>query len=225
LGDEAVRVARQAARESGTRLMVHIGDPDKQVEAATTRGMLNLMEPGDIVTHFFTGQQANLLDPNGRVWPELAEAIARGVIMDCAHGRFNFSFDTARRLLDQGLRPHCLSTDMTRPGRHTTVGSLTEIMSKSLALGFSLEEVVRMTTSNPAHALGMADTLGSLAEGREADITVLEKTAGEFTFRDCMGDTLHGEVALAPALTVRAGEPMPLDWGPRPGGWLPESDG
>ena len=29
----------------------------------------------------------------------------RGVVMDCAHGRGNFSFDVAQRLLDQGLRP------------------------------------------------------------------------------------------------------------------------
>ena len=222
LGAEAVKTARRAARESGTRLMVHIGDPDKEVDASVTRAMLDLMEPGDIVTHFFTGQQANLLDPNGRAWPEVAEAAARGVSMDCAHGRFNFSFDTARRLLDQGVYPDCLSTDMTRPGRHTTVGSLPEIMSKALALGFSLEQVVRMTTANPARALGMTETLGSLAPGREADVTVLERLEGDFLFRDCMGVMLRGQQALAPALTVRGGEPMPLDWGPRPRGWLPD---
>ena len=223
LGAEAVRTARRAARESGTRLMVHIGDPDKEVDASVTRAMLDLMEPGDIVTHFFTGQQANLLDPNGRVWPEVAEAVARGVCMDCAHGRFNFSFDTAQRLLDQGVYPDCLSTDMTRPGRHTTVGSLPEIMSKAMALGFTLEQVVRMTTANPARALAMSDTLGSLAPGREADVTVLDRLDGEFLFRDCDGVTLRGTQALAPALTVRGGEPMPLDWGPRPRGWLPDA--
>jgi dihydroorotase len=223
VGAEAVREARRAARETGTRLMLHVGDPEKQVAAAVTRAGLGLLEPGDIVTHFFTGQQANLLDPNGRPWPEVAEAARRGVFMDCAHGRGNFSFDAARRLLDQGVRPHCLSTDLTVPGRYGVVGSLTETMSKAMALGFSLEEAVRMTTANPAQALGMADTLGSLAEGREADISVLELVEGEFLFRDTMGGTLKGDKALAPALTIRAGELVPLDWGPRPWGWLPEA--
>ena len=222
LGVAAVREARRAARESGTRLMVHVGDPESRVEAEVTRQTLELLEPGDILTHFFTGHQANLLDPNGRAWPGVAEAMQRGVVMDTAHGRSNYSFEVAQRLLDQGLRPDCLSTDITAPGRQSYVGSMTETMSKALALGFTLEDVIAMSTTNPAKALGMADSLGSLAEGREADITVLEQVDGRFVYQDTAGGILRSEKGLRPALTVRAGEPMPLDWGPRPEGWLPE---
>ncbi|HCH09006.1 MAG TPA: amidohydrolase/deacetylase family metallohydrolase, partial [Dehalococcoidia bacterium] len=46
------------------------------------------------------------------------------------------------------------------------VHSMTEMLSRFLALGFSLEDVIRMSTINPASALDMADSLGSLAVGR-----------------------------------------------------------
>lgn len=225
LGVEAVRRALDAARETGTRLMVHIGDPGGEVAPAVTRQMLALIRSGDIVTHAFTGNPGGLLDDQGRPWPEVKDALDRGVWLDTAHGRMNFSFASARRLLEHGVVPHTISTDMTLPGRPTTVGSLTEIMSKFLALGFSLEDVVRMVTANAAQAMGMADQLGSLAVGREADITVLRLVAGRFLFRDTKGETLQGGQALEPVLCVRAGEIMPLDWGPRPWGWLPEQVG
>ena len=225
LGVEAVRRALGAAQETGTRLMVHIGDPGGQVDPQVTRQMLNLLRPGDIVTHAFTGNPGGLLDDQGRAWPEVNEAVVRGVFLDTAHGRMNFSFASARRLLEQGVIPHTIATDMTLPGRQTTVGSLTEIMSKFLALGFSLEDVVRMVTVNAARAIGMADRLGSLVPGREADITVLRLVSGRFLFRDTKGETLEGDQALVPVLCVRAGEVVPLDWGPRPWGWLPEHMG
>ncbi|MFN3974246.1 MAG: amidohydrolase/deacetylase family metallohydrolase [Dehalococcoidia bacterium] len=225
LGVEAVRRALSAAQETGTRLMVHIGDPGGEVDPQVTRQMLNLLRPGDIVTHAFTGNPGGLLDGQGRAWPEVKEAVVRGVCLDTAHGRMNFSFISARRLLEQGVIPHTISTDMTLPGRQTTVGSLTEIMSKFLALGFSVEDVVRMVTANAARAVGMADRQGSLALGREADITVLRLVTGRFLFRDTKGETLEGEQALVPMLCVRAGEVVPLDWGPRPWGWLPEHTG
>ena len=102
---------------------------------------------------------------------------------------------------------------------------MTETMSKALALGFTLEEVIAMSTSNPARALGLADSLGSLAVGREADISVLEQMQGDFVFQDAAGGMLKGDKGLHRLLTVRAGVPMPLDWGPRPAGWLQEAGG
>jgi len=222
LGLEAFRKALESARRGGGRLMVHIGDPMGRVDPDLTRQLLPLLEPGDILTHTFTGNPGRPLDAQGRAYPELREAKERGVTLDTAHGRFNFSFDTARRLLDQGILPDTISTDITVPGRASTVFSLTELMSKFLALGFTLEQVVEMTTRNPARALGLEDRLGALAEGREADITVLEVATGRFLFRDTPGETLVGETALAPYLTVRAGEVHTPDFGPHPWGWWPE---
>lgn len=224
LGTEAVLLGKQVTNETDTRLMVHIGDPDGLVPSQVTRAMLLLMGPKDIVTHFFSGNPGNVLDANNRVWPEVKEAQDHGVTFDCAHGTKNFSFGAIQHILDQGFRPHTISTDITILGRRTLVGSLTEVMSKFLALGFSIEEVVRMTTTNPARALGMENVLGSLSEGREADITVLRIEENTFSFRDTMGGKLQGEKAFAPVLAVRKGQTIPLDWGPHPWGWLPEQE-
>ncbi len=224
MGVEIVRLAKQAANEAGVRLMVHIGDRGITGEGRTiTRDLLPLLEPGDIITHLFSGNAGRILDDDGRVIPEIMDAQRRGVFLDTAHGRQNFSFDVAKAALDQGVEPRSISTDLTIPGRLGAVHSMVEMMSRFLALGFELEDVIRMSTANPASALGMEDSLGSLAVGREADISVLEEATGNWLFHDTEGKTLTGDKALAPILTVRGGEVFTAEWGPRPWGWLPET--
>ena len=204
--------------------MVHIGDRTVAPDGPTiTRELLPLMEQGDIITHLFSGNRGGIIDDDGKVIPEILEAQERGVFFDTAHGRQNFSFDVAKRAIDGGVRPRSISTDLTIPGRENTVHSMTEMLSRFLALGFPLEDVIRMATVNPASALDMEDTLGSLTVGREADITVLDEVTGDWVFHDTQGDTLQGDKALVPVVTVRAGEVFSPDWGPRPWGWLPDS--
>ena len=223
MGIEIVHLAKRAAREGGVRLMVHIGDSDAGDGPTLTRDLLPLMEAGDILTHLFSGNPGRILDDGDKVIPEILEAQERGVFMDTAYGRSNFSFDVARRALDQGVTPQSISTDVSVPGRKIAVHSMTEMLGRFLALGFSLEEVIRMTTANPAKALGMEDVLGSLEVGRDADITVLEEATGDWNFRDTFGETLKGAKALVPVVTVKGGQVFSPDWGPRPWGWLPES--
>lgn len=222
LGMEAVRLAKRAARETGTRFMMHIGDPMARGPVTLTRKVLPLLEPGDIITHCFTGQPGGLLGRDGRPLPEALDAYQRGVVFDAAHGMLNFHFDAARRLLDAGILPHVVSSDIHGPTRHRIVYGLTDVMSKFLALGFTVEDVVRLTTKAPAKLLGMDDRIGSLREGSEADITVLDVVAGKWRFRDAHDNAIVGDKALVPLLTVRAGEPITPDWGPYPQGWLPE---
>ena len=224
MGIEMVHLAKQAATEGGVRLMVHIGDNGASEDGPTlTRQLLPLLESGDIITHLFSGNPGRIVGEDGKVIPEVFEAQERGVFLDTAHGRQNFSFDVARRAIDQGVRPQSISTDLTIPGRQNTVHSMTEMLSRFLALGFSLEDVIRMATTNPASALDMDDTLGSLTTGRGADITVLEEATGDWIFHDTVGDTLRGDKALVPVITTRDGEVFSADWGPRPWGWLPDS--
>ena len=223
MGIEMFHLAKQAARDGGVRLMVHIGDRFAGDGPTLTQQLLPLMDEGDIITHLFSGNPGRILDAQGDVLPEVLEAQERGVFFDTAHGRQNFSFDVARRALDQGVRPLSISTDLTIPGRLNTVHSMTEMLSRFMALGFSLEDTIRMATLNPASAIGMDDELGSLAPGRAADISVLEEATGDWLFHDTEGDTLRGDKALAPVLTVKGGEVYPADWGPHPWGWLPDS--
>ena len=97
-------------------------------------------------------------------------------------------------------------------------------MSKFLAMGYSFEDVIRMTTTNAAQVLGTEDTLGALDTGREADITILECVTGKWEFEDCSGNLFYGDQAIVPVHTIRAGEMISPDWGPHPWGWLPKHD-
>ncbi len=222
LGVEMIRLAKQAAVDGGVRLMVHIGDRGISDGPTITRGLLPLLDSGDIITHLFSGNAGRILDDDGKVIPEIMEAQERGVFLDTAHGRQNFSFDVAKSALDQGVAPRSISTDLTIPGRLNTVHSMVEMLSRFMALGFTLEDVIRMATANPASALDMEGNLGSLAVGREADISVLQEHTGSWLFHDTEGGSIRGEKALTPVLTVKAGEVFTAEWGPRPWGWLPD---
>jgi len=222
LGMEMPRLAKRAARESGIKLMVHIGDTTQRYDPTVIRSLLPLLDDGDILTHYFTANAGGVLDANGRLVPEARDAAARGVWLDTAHGRSNFSFDVGRRVIDQGLLPHCISTDLTVPGRLNTVHSMTEMMTRFLGLGFTLEQVVTMCTANPAKAIGMAHRLGSLTVARQADISVLDIEAGDWVVYDVLGASLQVQQAVTPVMTVKRGAVFTPDWGPRPWGWAPD---
>jgi len=222
MGMEMPKLARRAARESGIKLMVHIGDTAKRYDPTVIRQLLPMLDAGDILTHYFTANPGGVLDANGKLVPEAREAADRGVWLDTAHGRMNFSFEVGRRCIDQGLLPHCISTDLTVPGRLHTVHSMTEILTRFLGLGFTLPQVVTMCTSNPAKAIGVADRLGTLAVGRQADISVLEIRDGNWVVHDVLGAGLAVTRAVVPFLTVKRGTVFTPDWGPRPWGWEPD---
>jgi dihydroorotase len=224
-GMEMPRLAKRAARESGVPLMVHIGDTTKRYDPNVIRELLPLLEPGDIVTHLFTANPGGVLDTNGKLVREAKELAARGVWLDTAHGRMNFGFNVGRRVLDQGLTPHCISTDLTIPGRANTVHSMVEIMARFLGMGFTLEQVIAMSTVNPARAIGETNRLGSLAVGRQADISVLEVRDGRWVVYDTLRDSMKIDKTVVPVLTVKRGRVFEPEWGPHPWGWEPERVG
>src|SRR5207244_7038625 len=137
-------------------------------------------------THQPTQSTRSILHAAGRLLPDAKALAGRGVWLDTAHGRINFRFNVGRRVLDQGLMPHCISTDLTIPGRLNTVHSMVEIMARFLGMGFTLEQVVAACTVNPARAIGEDGRLGSLAVGRQADISVLEVREGRWVVYDTL---------------------------------------
>jgi dihydroorotase len=96
--------------------------------------------------------------------------------------------------------PDTISTDIGLANWKATVHSMTETMSKFLAVGLSLADVILRTTANPAKALGMANTLGAIAVGREADLSVLDIVDGDWEFTDASGARFKGTQAIVPAL-------------------------
>ena len=223
MGMEMPRLAKKAAKEAGVRLMVHIGDTEKRYDPNVIRELLPILEEGDIVTHYFTANPGGVLDSNGKLVPEAKEAHDRGVWLDTAHGRMNFSFDVGQRVLDQGVLPHCISTDLTLPGREKTVHSMTEMMTRFLAMGFTFDQVVTMSTENPAKAVCVADRLGTLAVGKQADLSVLEIKDGDWMVYDILGDGRKSDKAVVPVMAIKKGEIYEAGWGPRPWGWEPDT--
>ena len=226
-GEALIAKTKEAASETRLPIMVHIGDTltaDGEKAPALTRYLLNSLSEGDIVTHVCTAHPGGVLDADNRVVPELREAESNGVFFDSATGRNNFNYEVCQRLADQGFHPHTISTDMSTPGRGDIVYSLTEYMSKFMAMGYTFEDVIRMTTTNAAHLMGAQDELGALETGREADVTILEKVGGRWEFEDCSRNIFYGEQAIVPVHTIRAGEMISPEWGPHPWGWLPKQD-
>ena len=208
--------------------MVHIGDTEKRYDEKVIHQLLPILEEGDIVTHLFTANPGGVIDSEGKLVPEAKEAQERGVWLDTAHGRMNFSFDVGQRVLDQGLLPHCISTDLTLPGRQLTVHSMTEMMTRFLAMEFTLDQVVEMSTLNPAKALGQEDRIGSLAVGHQADISVLDMVEGDWVVYDVVGGSRRTEkwcvLVRGGADGSKRGEVYEAGWGPTGrGAWEPDS--
>lgn len=157
------------------------------------------------MTHCFNGYVNGILGWDGRVLGAVSEAVARGVVLDVAHGSGSLSFEVAEMGLAQGLRP-TISTDLHSMCIHGPVYDLPTTMSKFLALGLSLEDVVRATTIDAAKAIGRDEELGTLRVGMSADVAVFDIRTGRFEFHDSHGRELKGSQMISPVLVVRAGE-------------------
>ncbi len=165
--------------------------------------ILKKLRPGDIHTHVFA-QQFPVLDENGKVNEVLYQARQRGVIFDVGHGQASFWFRNAVAAARQGFLPDSISTDLHTGNINGAVVNMITTMSKFLAMGAPLEEVIRRATVNPAAEIRRPE-LGTLTVGREADIAVFELLSGRFGYTDCGKAKMTGSVKLENRMTVRAG--------------------
>ena len=166
--------------------------------------ILQKLRPGDIHTHVFA-QQFPILDEHGKVNPILFQARQRGVIFDVGHGAGSFWFRNAVPAVKQGFIPDSISTDLHTGSMNGAVVDMITTMSKFLAMGVPLEEVIRRATVNPAHEIRRPE-LGTLSVGSEADIAVIELHRGRFGYTDCGNAKMIGDAKLVNLLTVRAGQ-------------------
>jgi dihydroorotase len=79
------------------------------------------------------------------------------------------------------------------------------VMSKFLAMGMSLEDVILRSTWNPAKEIHREE-LGNLSVGAPADVAVLRLERGKFGFGDIYNARLAGTQRLGCELTVRNGQ-------------------
>ena len=167
----------------------------------TYEDLLKKMRPGDIHTHVFA-QQFPIILADGKINPALAEARARGVIFDVGHGAGSFWFRNAVPAQKQGFVPDSMSTDL-HMGDFNVV-SMTNVMSKFLAMGVPLDDIIRRSTVNPAAEIHRPE-LGTLTVGKDADIAVLELAKGHFSYIDCGVARFDGNANLTARMTIRAG--------------------
>ena len=197
---EAMRLARAAADQSGSRLMVHVsGTPIPLPQ------ILEFMGPGDIVTHAFNGNHEGILDRQDKVRSEVRAASERGVIMDLGHAGVHCDVEVVKAALQQGLAPDTISTDIHLPPPGRRVYLMNDLVSKFHALGMSLEDAVSASTSRPAQVLGLEDKLGSLSPGMSGDAAVYDLREGRFVWHDMARNKVEGKVRLDTFLTVRNG--------------------
>lgn len=180
-------IARHFAAKTALPLMIHIGSAPPKIEE-----ILEQLQEGDVVTHYMNGKANNLFDSKGNPLPELLEALERGVRLDVGHGTASFSFQAAQHAKRAGLPLHTISSDIYRGNRlNGPVYSLAHVMSKFLALGYSLEEVIRSVTVHPAEWLNRRE-LGRIRVGEPAHLTIFDVKEGDFSFIDSEGDVLKG---------------------------------
>ena len=214
-----VKTAHYWTKEAWDAEHVPWGAVDRAIECATVANVplmvdfwprpertyedliLKKMRPGDIHTHVFA-QQFPIILPDGKLNPAIAEARARGVIFDVGHGAGSFWFRNAVPAFKQGFIPDSMSTDL-HTGNFTTV-SMNNVMSKFLAMGVPLDDVIRRSTVNPASEIHRPE-LGTLSIGKEADIAVLELMKGHFSYIDSGVARMDGNVRLVARMTIRAG--------------------
>ena len=205
------------ARESGLPVIVHIGfSPNTSyspasIKSATTR-LLGLLEAGDVITHAFTDKPGAIFTEEGEPVPGLEKALQRGVKLDAAPGRGHLNFNLARAALARGYRPSALGTDIVyMDDEQPHFFNVAAVMSKFMALGMTLEEVVAAVTINPARITGLQEETGSLAAGKCADLTISDLHTGQFMFHDGRAmNTIHGRAFISPQLCIRHGLVIPV---------------
>jgi dihydroorotase len=212
-GTEPLQRAIAACEKAGTgtRVMCHVGG----VETSELMSqILDLLRPGDILTHAYTGAPniggafTNIVQ-DGRLLPAALAAKRRGVVFDVGHGGGSFDYTVAEPAIAQGCPPDTISSDIhVFSGNTPGMPYLTWVMSKFMGLGFTLEQVVAMTTVNPAKVINRMPKHGTLQVGAPGDVAIMELVEGEVSFVDTRNNTRTGRAYLKPVQTVTAGIPF-----------------
>ncbi|WP_054179609.1 amidohydrolase/deacetylase family metallohydrolase [Trabulsiella odontotermitis] len=194
--------AKSIQKENGDLpLMVHIGNNPPNLDE-----IAELLTSGDIITHCYNGKPNRILTPAGELRASITRAIQRGVRLDVGHGTASFSFEVARRAISMGILPHTISSDIYCRNRiDGPVHSLASVMSKFLAIGLSLPQVIACVTDHAAEGLRLSRK-GRLAAGFDADLTLFTLKHQPTVMVDAENDSLQADNILVPLAAIRAGK-------------------
>src|SRR5258705_6333118 len=147
--------------------------------------MTRKLRPGDIYTHAYSGLR-NELDESGHVNRGMWDGRKRGVIFDVGHGGGSFAWRIAVPAIKQGFLPDSISTDLHIGSMNSGMKDMLNVMSKFVAMGLSVSDVIRRSTWNPAREIHREE-LGNLSVGSPADVAVLRVETGKFGYTDMYG--------------------------------------
>ena len=203
--EKALVLAKQAATDSSTRLMVHVSGTPIPLDT-----ILKHMTAGDIVTHAFNGDRENILDNVGKVRHCVIEAVERGVILDVGHAGVHCDVEVVKKALSQGVKVNTISTDLHIAPEERTVYKMNDLVSKFHAIGLTLDNAIAAATSTPADVLGLKNNHnigdGTLSIGSKADIAVFEQIQGRFVWHDMNNNLVEGQMKLDAVATIISGE-------------------
>lgn len=194
--------AKAMQRENGDLpLMVHIGNNPPNLDE-----IADLLSAGDIITHCYNGKPNRILTASGELRASVTRALKRGVRLDVGHGTASFSFEVARRAIALGILPQTISSDIYCRNRiDGPVRSLALVMSKFLAIGMSLPQVVECVTASAADGLRLTQK-GRLAVGYDADLTLFALQHAPTVLVDAEKESLQADNILVPLAAIRAGK-------------------
>jgi len=195
-GMTPVRVAKALARAVRLPLVVHIGEAPPTLDE-----ILDILEPGDVITHCFTGKITTTILRHEPYFRRFETMAAAGLLLDLGHGQGSFHYPTARRAVERGLLPTTISTDLHIGNVYGPVWDLATTMSKMTMLGMSTEDVVERVTAAPARFLGLEEW-GRAAIGAPARFTAFEVEDGEETLPDSYGNMEAIRRLFEPRYTV-----------------------
>ncbi|GEC51856.1 dihydroorotase [Bradyrhizobium elkanii] len=212
-GLEPLKRGIQACEMCGwpARMMVHIGGVETK---ELMSDILNLLRPGDILTHAYSGAPnmsgafTNIVQ-EGRLLPAALAAKQRGVLFDVGHGGGSFDFTVAEIAIPAGCTPDTISSDIhVFSGNSPGIPFLPNVMSKFLAMGSSLDQVVAMATSVPARIINRTPKIGTLQRGAPGDVAIMDLVEGPVSFVDTRNNKRDGNLLLKPVQTVVNGVPF-----------------
>jgi dihydroorotase len=194
------------AVEAGTiaKMPVMVDFGSDRPERPTAELLTRKLRPGDIYTHCYSGLRHEL-DDSGKLNPGMIEGRKRGVIFDVGHGNGSFAWRIAVPAMKQGFAPDSISTDLHVASMNSSMKDMLNVMDKFLAMGMSVDDVIRRSTWNPAREI-QHEELGNLSVGATADVAVLSMNRGKFGFTDMYGARLQGTQKLICELTIRNGK-------------------
>ncbi len=190
-GIAPMEIALEVAEHAGIPLMTHLDFPPPYRSEVMPR-----LRKGDILTHCFRPFPNTPVAPGGGIREDVLAARERGVIFDIGHGKGSFGYETAMAMLKQEFLPDVISSDVHVVSVEGPAYNLITTMSKFLALGVPLVEVIRASTINPARAVRLEDR-GTLRAGLLGDATILTMEHGSFEFEDVLGEKLNANQRLA----------------------------